>query len=534
MKRIKSQSDKPWIMVGDFNETMWQFEHFSSTKRGERQMEAFREALEFCGMHDLGFVGLPWTFDNKQFGRRNVRVRLDRAVADDNWSNLFDQASVEHLVSPCSDHCPILLRLAPADAQGVKPKILRYEIMWEREQSLGDVIMEAWDSGPTKTSLASFASALKGVMQSLHSWSRENFGSVRRKLEELRTRLAELNGKMDDDSRAEARRTAAVMDEMLYREEMMWLQRSRISWLREGDRNTKFFHQKAIWRSRKNRIKRLKADNGQWCDDPSVMASMAEEFFRSLYSRDDGVDSDSLTSIIEERVSEDMNTQLCKEFTDEEIGDALFQIGPLKALGPDGFPARFLQRNWLLMKNDVIQAIKAFFADGVMPQEVNETAIVLIPKVAHPEQLSEFRPISLCNVIYKVVSKCLVNRLRAILQDIISPNQSAFIPGRLITDNALIAFECLHAIQSSTSASTNFCAYKLDLSKAYDRVDWSFFGKNDVEAGFCKFLGTVDHGLCYFRTQHSSLQWGSIRTFLADTWSTPGRSTFPVLIFARR
>ena len=224
MKRIKSRSDKPWIMMGDFNETMWQFEHFSSTKRGERQMEAYREALEFCGMHDLGFVGLPWTFDNKQFGRRNVRVRLDRAVADDNWSNLFDQASVEHLVSPCSDHCPILLRLAPADAQRVKPKILRYEIMWEREQSLGDVIMEAWDSGPTKTSLASFASALKGVMQSLHSWSRENFGSVRRKLEELRTRLAELNGKMDDDSRAEARRTAAVMDEMLYREEMMWLQ----------------------------------------------------------------------------------------------------------------------------------------------------------------------------------------------------------------------------------------------------------------------------------------------------------------------
>ena len=170
-----------------------------------------------------------------------------------------------------------------------------------------------------------------------------------------------------------------------------------------------------------------------------------------------------------------MNLQLCKEFTDEEISDALFQIGPLKAPGPDGFPARFFQRNWLLMKGDVIKAVKAFFADGIMPQEVNDTTIVLIPKVAHPEQLSEFRPISLCNVIYKVVSKCLVNRLRPILQDIISPNQSAFIPGRHITHNALIAFECLFAIQNSASPRTNFCAYKLDLSKAYDRVDWSFF-----------------------------------------------------------
>jgi len=152
--------------------------------------------------------------------------------------------------------------------------------MWEREQSLGDVIMEAWDSGPAKTSLASFASALKGVMQSLHSRSWEKFGSVRRKIEELRTRLAELNGMMDDDSRAEARRTAAAMDEMLYREEMMWLQRSHISWLREGDRNTKFFHQKAIWRSRKNRIKRLKAENGQWCDDPSARPPWQRIFSR--------------------------------------------------------------------------------------------------------------------------------------------------------------------------------------------------------------------------------------------------------------
>ena len=131
------------------------------------------------------------------------------------------------------------------------PKILRYEIMWEREQLLGDVIVDAWGSSRDKTSLSSVALALKVVMQSLHSWSREKFGSVRKKLEELRTRLADLHGRPDDDSRAEARRTAEAMDEMLYREEMMWLQRSRISWLREGDRNTRFFHQKAIWRSRK-------------------------------------------------------------------------------------------------------------------------------------------------------------------------------------------------------------------------------------------------------------------------------------------
>ena len=109
-------------------------------------------------------------------------------------------------------------------------------------------------------------------------------------------------------------------------------------------------------------------------------------------------------------------------YTDDEISDALFQIGPLKAPGPDGFPGRFFQRNWGIIKAEVINAVRAFFKDGVMLDQVNDTAIVLIPKISHPETLSDFRPISLCNVLYKIVSKCLVNRLRPLLHDIISPS----------------------------------------------------------------------------------------------------------------
>jgi hypothetical protein len=108
---------------------------------------------------------------------------------------------------------------------------------------------------------------------------------------------------------------------------------------------------------------------------------------------------------------------------------------------------------------------------------VNDTCIVLIPKIDDPLELKDYRPIGLCNVIYKVVSKCLVNRLRPLLEGVISENQSAFIPGRLITDNALLAFECLHFMEHGSSTNSKFCAYKLDLSKAYDRVDWAFLEK---------------------------------------------------------
>ena len=132
------------------------------------------------------------------------------------------------------------------------------------------------------------------------------------------------------------------------------------------------------------------------------MATMARSFFQSLYEKDPSVFPEEIVESFDRRVTDDMNEVLCKEFSEQEIGDALFQIGPLKAPGPDSFPARFFQCNWGLFKDDVIRGVHEFFRTGVMPEGVNDTAIVLIPKIAHPEKLADFRPISLCNVIYKV------------------------------------------------------------------------------------------------------------------------------------
>jgi hypothetical protein len=127
-----------------------------------------------------------------------------------------------------------------------------------------------------------------------------------------------------------------------------------------------------------------------------------------------------IMSLYEPLVSQEMNNELCKEFTDEEISNTIFQIGPLKAPGPDGFPACFFQHNWEVLNKEVIAVVKDFFETGVMPQGINETMIVLLPKKEEPEELKDFRPISLYNIVYKVVSKFLVNRLCPLLHDIIS------------------------------------------------------------------------------------------------------------------
>lgn len=138
IRRIKPVSNALWLMMGDFNETLWSFEQFSARRRPEKQMMDFREVLSHCDLHDIGFLGRPWTYDNGQRGDRNVKVRLDRAVASPSWSNHFSEAKLLHLVSPRSDHCPILLCLTKRSS--TPTNVFRYEIMWEREESLSEVI----------------------------------------------------------------------------------------------------------------------------------------------------------------------------------------------------------------------------------------------------------------------------------------------------------------------------------------------------------------------------------------------------------
>jgi hypothetical protein len=235
-----------------------------------------------------------------------------------------------------------------------------------------------------------------------------------------------------------------------------------------------FFTKKAAGMARKNKIKHIRCEDGQFTKDKKEMSKMTKAFFEQLYMADPNVCPLELLQMVEPKVTESMNEDLCKEYSDEEIGDALFQIGPIKAPGPDGFSARFFQRNWDVLKQDVTRGVRQFFESGRMVEDVNNTTIVLIQKKDNPEMLKDFRPISLCNIIYKVVSKCLANRLRPLLQDMIAPTQSAFVPGRMITDNALIAFECLHAIRSGSKACKKYGVYKLDLTKAYDCVEWCF------------------------------------------------------------
>lgn len=133
-----------------------------------------------------------------------------------------------------------------------------------------------------------------------------------------------------------------------------------------------------------------------------------------------------------------MNSELNKPYTLAEIHLALNQMGPLKSPGLNGFNVGFFQSYWHIVSHDVSETILKFLKDG---KGINYIYIVLIPKIKEPLTANDYRPINLCNVVYKLISKVLVNRLKKILPFIISENQSAFILNRLITDNVIIAYE---------------------------------------------------------------------------------------------
>lgn len=147
---------------------------------------------------------------------------------------------------------------------------------------------------------------------------------------------------------------------------------------------------------------------------------------------------------------------------------------PLKSLGPDGFGACFFQHHWEIIGDKVWAAVLNFLNGGSLDPSVNETFIALIPKSHNALLVSEYRPISLCNVAYKLIAKTLANRLKLVLPSIISQNQSAFVPGRLITDNVLIAYEALHTMHTRMNGKKGYMVVKLDMRKAYDRVEWPF------------------------------------------------------------
>lgn len=227
--------------------------------------------------------------------------------------------------------------------------------------------------------------------------------------------------------------------------------------------NTKFFHLSTTIRRRRNSFEALNNGVGVWLQDREAIGLQVVDHFSRVYSSSSSVgEFEEISRLIEPVLNEDDNRMLCAMPSREEIQSVVSLIGALKALGPDGMLAVFYQNFWGTVNEDICATIWHFFNTGNLLRQLNRSFLVLIPKMENPSHIKHLRPISLCNITYKVISKILTIRLKAVITKLISPFQATHIQ-----ENINISQEILHSMKSKRGRK-GLADLKLDMEKAYD------------------------------------------------------------------
>ncbi|XP_038987981.1 uncharacterized protein LOC120112503 [Phoenix dactylifera] len=242
-------------------------------------------------------------------------------------------------------------------------------------------------------------------------------------------------------------------------------------------------HQAAVIRRHRNRIRAIRDEDGQLVEDPDMIRRVLEGFFRARWSEQTGpAASEGLVPPLI-RVTEEDTAALIRPVSAREIQEVMWSLEGDKAPGPDGFPPFFFRRYWMIVGQTVTTAIQQYFSTAVMSTDWQRTLVTLIPKRQDAAEPSHFHPISLCTTLYKVTAKLLALRLRDILPRLISPEQGAFVGGRSITDNVLIAQEFMFDL-GRASSRRSLMGIKLDMERAYDMMRWDFVQQSLQGFGF--------------------------------------------------
>lgn len=259
-------------------------------------------------------------------------------------------------------------------------------------------------------------------------------------------------------------------------EESFLHQKSRVKWLSVGDLNTGVFHKAVRANLSRNVIHYLLDVADIKIFDSVTLKNMTSQFYESLLGSENSeinpLSVDQIKDIHPFRCPQALATQLVAIPTDLEIRDIVFALPKNKAPGPDGVSVEFFVTSWDLVGSDLVAAVKYFFVTPELSRQVNSTVIALLPKVTGAANLSEFRPISLCNTVYKVISKIIGARLKRLTPLVVQRNQVGFVKGRLLCENVLLASELVSEFNKPGTTSRG--CLQIDITKAYDNVDWIF------------------------------------------------------------
>ncbi|CAN1729936.1 LINE-1 reverse transcriptase homolog [Linum perenne] len=469
--------EEAWCVMGDFNDILHASEKKGTHPHPQYLLDGFREVVTECGLTDIPLEGYPFTWWRSRGQPNAVEERLDRAMINEDWRHKFPNASLTNLTATVSDHSPILLR-TQGDLMQSGSRRFRFENAWLSHTEIRQVIVNSWVGTGIEDKVSNCVSALA-------SWGRNLKAHFSKEIAKERSRMEVLRHFDDPTSVRRMEESKEAINNLLGEEEVYWRQRAKQFWYKDGDFNTKFFHQSANGRRKHKALSRLQWEHGAWEEDDAGMGRIAVDYFNTLFKANGG-DLEPVVEAVQPRVTAAHNATLNAPFSDEEFRLACFSMHPDKAPGPDGLNPAFYQKFWDVVGQDVILDCRRWLSSNHIPEEVRSTDIILLPKKDDATLMRDFRPISLCNVRYRILAKVLANRMRLIMADIIPEEQSAFVQGRSIVDNVLIAFETLHTLNLRRRAKDGEVALKVDISKAYDRVEWTYLEAVMVKMGFEK------------------------------------------------
>ncbi|GKV35410.1 hypothetical protein SLEP1_g43679 [Rubroshorea leprosula] len=409
--------------------------------------------------------------------------RIDKFLLSEGWLSKWCDTKQWGLTRTVSDHCPIMLKV---NKMNWGPKPFKFFDAWLDDQGCRELISEVWNNEKTQ-GWAGFKlkEKLKATKNALREWSRNFVEQVDAKINSSRVVIEQLDLKGEQGQLTEEeinKRKEALLDiwKNMNTKERMAQQKSRKTWLVNGDANTKFFHNcvKGKWRITKMNSIQIKDSQ---LVEPTIMKEEIANFFENMF-KEENCERPKLEGISFQQITEQENASLVAPFSEDEIKAAVWDCECSKALGPDGFNFRFFRREWETIKGDVIGFIKEFQEKGKLVRGLNSSFIVLVPKVNNPQRIEEYRPISLIGDVYKILGKLLANRLKKVLDQVIGKQQMAFISGRQLMDGVVIENEVVDEAKKKKRKSFLF---KIDFEKAYDKVCWKFLDCMMQKLGFC-------------------------------------------------
>ncbi|KAG7559344.1 ABC transporter type 1 transmembrane domain superfamily [Arabidopsis thaliana x Arabidopsis arenosa] len=445
----------PWVVLGDFNQTLCPSDHSSPASLNlDRPTRVFSDSLQAASLIDLTFRGCHFTWWNKR-SSNPVAKKLDRVLVNDEWQAAFP-LSVAFFEAP----------------------------HWYSLNASGSDMFRV-------------SYKLRELKKVIREFSKVNYSDLEKRVQEALSDLTELQSRvLSNPSPAnacleiEATRKWEILSKA---EESFFYQKSRITWLDEGDKNTSFFHRMASTRQAQNHIHFLIDGQGNRIETQENIHDHCVDFFNDLLGSDESESNfvqEDITSLLNFQCTAEQRSSLDAYFSKDEIKAAFFSLPKNKASGPDGYPAEFFTSCWNVVGPEISSAVSEFFTSGTLLKQWNATSLVLIPKTPNAATVAEFRPISCLNTVYKVISRLLASRLQSLLPLVISHDQSAFLPGRLLTENVLLASEIVQGYNRSNISSR--AMLKVDLRKAFDSVRWDFVSASLKALGLPeRFIGWI-------------------------------------------